>query len=181
MRLLSALIALITVVYPFIVYFGLSRFEPRGLALLLLAVLAARALLVRDRLWLVATLGAAALVAVGAISNQGLPLKLYPALVNALLLLSFVISLGYPPSAIERLARLRDPNLPLAAVAYTRKLTVIWCLFFIGNGGIALYTALWMSDAAWALYNGLIAYLLMGALFLGELWLRPKHEANAGV
>ena len=48
-------------------------------------------------------------------------------------------------------------------------------LFFIVNGAIALWTALAASDATWALYNGLIAYGLMGAMFAGEWLLRPRH------
>lgn len=166
-----------TVAYPFIVYFGLSRFEPRVLALLLLLIVAARALLVRDRLWLGAALGACVLVAVTAIKNDGLALKLYPALVNAVMLMTFVLSLRYPPSAIERLARLREPNLSTQAITYTRKLTVVWCGFFIVNGLTAVATALFFSEAVWALYNGLIAYVLMGILFFGEQLLRPKHTS----
>jgi uncharacterized membrane protein len=40
------------------------------------------------------------------------------------------------------------------------------------NGACALATALWMSEAAWSLYNGVIAYVLMGLLFGGELLAR---------
>ena len=46
----------------------------------------------------------------------------------------------------------------------------MWCGFFVLNGALALATALWMSDRAWALYNGLIAYGLIGLLF-GVEWL----------
>ncbi|WP_227977792.1 hypothetical protein [Arenimonas daejeonensis] len=77
---------------------------------------------------------------------------------------------------IERLARLQHPDLPPAAIAYVAKVTRAWCLFFAVNGGIALWTALAASDATWALYNGLVAYLLIGAMFLGERLLRPRHE-----
>jgi uncharacterized membrane protein len=48
--------------------------------------------------------------------------------------------------------------------------TQLWCAFFIANGAVAIYTALFGSRDDWALYNGLIAYLLMGGLFGGE-WL----------
>ncbi|HEX5755704.1 MAG TPA: hypothetical protein VFY12_05070 [Arenimonas sp.] len=173
MRAAVALVVLATVAYPFVVWFGMTRFEPRWLALLLLALVAARASVLRDRLWLSAALGAGALVLVGFIANHGLPLKLYPVLVNAMMLCTFLVSLRYPPSAIERLARLREPDLPPEGVQYTRRLTQVWCLFFVLNGSVALYSALAMSDAAWALYNGFIAYLLMGALFAGEWLLRP--------
>lgn len=173
MRAAAALVVLATVAYPFVVWFGMTRFEPRWLALLLLALVAARAWVLRDRLWLSAAFGAGVLVLAGFIANHGLPLKLYPALVNAMMLGTFLVSLRYPPSAIERLARLREPDLPPEGVQYTRRLTQVWCLFFVLNGSLALYSALAMSDAAWALYNGFIAYLLMGGLFAGEWLLRP--------
>jgi uncharacterized membrane protein len=53
-------------------------------------------------------------------------------------------------------------------------------LFFIGNGLIALYTALFASFDAWALYNGAIAYGLIGLLFGGEWLFRRwvKQAAN---
>ena len=40
------------------------------------------------------------------------------------------------------------------------------------NGSVALYTALFTSLATWTLYNGFIAYLLMGTLFAVELLCR---------
>ena len=102
--------------------------------------------------------------------QAALALKLYPVCVNAVLLGVFSSSLARPPSAIERFARLQNPDLTPRAVGYARGVTVVWCLFFIGNGLAALGTALWASDGAWAIYNGLIAYLLMGAL-LGAEWI----------
>jgi len=42
----------------------------------------------------------------------------------------------------------------------------------------ALWTALYASHATWALYNGLVAYLLMGALFAGEWWVRQRVRAR---
>ena len=82
----------------------------------------------------------------------------------------FGASLVRPPSAVERLARLSDPDLPPVAVVYTRRVTQVWCVFFALNGGMALATALWASDAVWTLYNGFIAYVLIGAL-AGVEWL----------
>lgn len=174
----TAAIWLVTLLYPFAIYFGLGRFEPRWLALFLLAMATARALISKDRLWIAAALGATVLVIASALANDAMPLKLYPVLVNAVMLAVFAISLRHPPSIIERLARLKEPDLPPSGVAYTRKVTVVWCLFFIGNGAIALVTALWASNRVWALYNGFIAYLLMGILFLGE-WLVRQRVRSA--
>ena len=40
------------------------------------------------------------------------------------------------------------------------------------NGAAALYTARFTPLETWALYNGLIAYLLIGAVFAVELAIR---------
>lgn len=174
-RLATALLWLATALYPLAIYLGLGRFEPRWLALLLLALAMLRLWLSRDRVWLAAAAGAALLVAASMLRNDGLPLKLYPVLVNAVMLVVFAISLRFPPSIIERLARLQHPQLPAAAIPYTRRVTQVWCGFFVVNGAVAAYTAFYASAATWALYNGLIAYLMMGLLFAGEWLIRPNH------
>lgn len=179
MRLLRpALIALLTLLYPPLVYLGLGHFEPRWMALPLAALAVVRAVATRERVWLAAAGGALVLAALGLFGNHALPLKLYPVLVNAIFLTVFATSLAYPPSVIERLARLREPDLPASGVAYTRKVTQVWCGFFVLNGGIALGTALWASAGTWALYNGLISYGLMGLLFAAEWVVRQRVRAR---
>lgn len=170
-------VAVLTLAYPLAVWLGIGRVQPGWLALLLLALSTVRAITARDRFWWFAAAGALALALATTLGDQWLPLKLYPVLVNAVLLVMFALSLRYPPSAIERLARLHEPDLPPSGVRYTRHVTEVWCGFFVVNGGIALCTALYASEAIWALYNGLIAYLLMGALFGGEFLLRRRIRA----
>ncbi|MBV8657174.1 MAG: hypothetical protein JO142_05040 [Burkholderiales bacterium] len=171
-------LGILTVAYPVLVYVGLGRVAPRYLAVLLAAMALGRALATRERVWLVAAAGALLLAGVTAFANQALPLKLYPVLVNGLLLTVFATSLFHPPSVIERLARLREPDLPAAGVAYTRRVTQVWCGFFAFNGSIALATAVWASEATWALYNGLISYALIGCLFGGEWLVRRRVKAR---
>ncbi len=174
---LSVLTALITLLYPLAIWFGHGQIEPRWLAGILLLAAATRLpslKLSAAARWSVA--GALVLVGCAIWSNLLLPLKLYPVLVNAALLAAFGYSLAAPPSMIERMARLREPDLPLAAVAYTRRVTQVWCGFFVVNGAIALGTALWASDAVWSLYTGVIAYVLMGILFGGEWLLRQRFK-----
>ncbi|MDU7135113.1 MAG: hypothetical protein E6325_27580, partial [Enterobacteriaceae bacterium] len=55
-------------------------------------------------------------------------------------------------------------------IQYTRRVTQVWCLFFIINGGIALFTAMYGDMSLWAAWNGMISYLLIGAL-MGAEWL----------
>jgi uncharacterized membrane protein len=171
-----ALVLALTATYPLIVYFSLGHIEPRYLALLLLALaclrwLAGGAQVVQAR-WV--ALAALLLAASTALLNQTLPLKLYPVLVNAVLLIVFGLSLVRGPSVAERIARIQEPDLNARGQAYTRHVTQVWCGFFIFNGSVALVTALWASEEIWALYNGLVAYCFMGALMAGE-WLLRRH------
>ena len=101
----------------------------------------------------------------------------YPVAVNLALLGVFGTSLVSPPTVIERLARLRHPELDEHAVGYTRKVTVVWCGFFAGNAGAASVTAVLGDQAIWAFYNGFLAYVLMGLLFAGEWLVRRRVMA----
>ena len=116
----------------------------------------------------VALLGVAALL-----MRSSASLLYYPVLVNAVFLLAFAISLFQSQTLVERLARRLDPALPPEGVRYTRKVTLAWCVFFVANGSIAWWTTT-QSMSIWALYNGLIAYVAMGAMFGGEWLIRRR-------
>ncbi len=176
--LLTALVAALTLAYPVAVYAGTRFLEPKGLALVLLSVALARALVARQAFWWTAAAGAAFLAGLSLWANALLPLKFYPVLVNAVFLFVFAASLAHPPTVVERLARITEPDLPPEAVAYTRRVTQIWCAFFVLNGSVAAAVAGWGSTAAWALYTGFISYLLMGLLFGGEWLMRRRLRAR---
>lgn len=173
--MLKAVLVALAALYPLVLAFGQSWITPRWMALGLAGVALLRCLLGRGRglsaLW---ALGALALAAFAWAGNSVAPLKLYPILVNALLLLVFGASLVRPPCVVERLARLQDPALPEAAIPYVRRVTEVWCAFFVLNGAISAATALWASDALWALYNGCLAYLAIGLLFGIEWYVRQR-------
>lgn len=94
----------------------------------------------------------------------------YPVLINLLMLSIFTYSLYQPQSLIEKIARLQNPKLPSHAIIYTRHVTQIWCLFFIINACISALLVVLNWYQAWAIYTGIIAYILMGIL-LGAEWL----------
>lgn len=100
----------------------------------------------------------------------------YPVIMNAVMLAVFGSSLKSKQSFVERLARLQDPNLPNAAIAYTRKVTQIWCIVFISNIIISISLIELNKIDWWAIYTGGIAYLIMGIIFVGEWLIRPKHH-----
>jgi len=119
---------------------------------------------------------ASVLVALTVWKNTLVTLKLYPALINFGMLGLFGFSLLSPPTVIERFARIREPDLSDAGVRYTRGVTQVWCIFFIVNGSIALFTAFFTSEAIWSLYNGCIAYILIGLLFGTEYLFRIRFR-----
>ena len=176
----TAVLATVTIAYPLVVYLSLGHLEPQWLALMLVALALARACVAGQRFWWAVAAGAALLCTASWFRSDALAVKLYPVLVNFVLLLVFAFSLWRPPSVVERLARLREPDLPPAGVRYTRRVTCVWCGFFVFNGCIALYTALWGSDQQWALYNGLVAYVLMGVLMAAEWWMRQIVRSKQG-
>lgn len=171
---MKLLLVIVTLLYPFAVYFGLQEFSPRIVGLLVLLIAGCRLLLPglgnAQRWGLGLILAGVTLPALMLNSQTGL--LLYPLAVNGMMAALFVASLFAEQSAIERLARLHEPELDENGVRYTRRLTMIWIGFFIANGCAAALTV-WQWPQYWLIYNGLIAYLLMGTLFVGELAIRP--------
>ncbi len=181
MRFLTFILDLLPLLYPFIVYFGLQNYRPRQVIIAVLVVLFVRFVLsFRSNKANEKTLILAGLVFCAAAlwHNSEISLLFYPVLINFTLLMLFVISLFHPPTIIERIARFQHPDLPAEGVRYTRQVTIVWSLFFFCNGLIACLTALFCSIEYWSLYNGLIAYLLMGVLMGVEYLVRIKTQAH---
>ncbi|MTV37922.1 hypothetical protein [Duganella radicis] len=174
---MTVLTVLVTLLYPLAIWFGHGQVEPRWLAGLLLLAAATRLPALKlsgVARWSVA--GALVLVGCAIWSNLLLPLKLYPVLVNMALLAGFGYSLTTPVSAVERMARLSGQDFPPVAQAYMRKVTQVWCVFFVLNGATAFGTALWASEAVWSLYTGVVSYALMGILFGAEYLVRLRFK-----
>jgi uncharacterized membrane protein len=174
-RLTSILLPIAGLLYPFVVYFGTEKVTPPVFALVLGAIWLIRApSLLRQPggRWMV---GAALVYCVLlAATGEARLLRWYPVLISALLLVAFGLSLIYGPPFIERIARLREPNLPPSAVRYTRAVTWVWVGFFAFNGSMSVALSLWAPLSWWTLYNGLVAYLVMGTLFAVEWLLRQR-------
>ena len=179
-RLFGLLLLIAGILYPFAVYYGLEHWSPRVFAALLGGLWLARALTARRRpggLWLaVAALVFCLLLGV---ANEPALLRWYPVLLNLMLLALFGLSLKFGPPLVERMARLREPELPEVAVRYTRTVTKVWALFFLGNTFLLMALAMWAPLSWWTLYTGFISYGLIGLLFAGEWLVRQqvrKHE-----
>ena len=98
--------------------------------------------------------------------------RLYPAIVVFVFLALFASSLFGTPLA-EVFARKMGEKLDGRGVAYCRNVTRAWVVFLLLHFAVTVATV-FMSREIWALYNGCIAYLLMGTMFLGE-WIVRKR------
>ena len=162
--------------YPALVYFGLLGTAPAlvvlfGVLLIVLRLVAARRTAGSGGEAAALLLVAAALLGLLAVSPP-LAAKAYPAAISFAFAALFLLSVIRPPTIVERIARVREPDLPPAGVAYTRKVTILWIGFLVMNGAISVATSLWGSLGQWMLWNGLLSYLATGALFAGEYLVR---------
>nr|WP_095925205.1 hypothetical protein [Rahnella victoriana] len=171
---------LAVIAYPIAVWCGLKNWGTGILAPLLITVFLLRLLTFRGKLSRLTFFGKAiavtgiVLVAASVVLRETSLLLYYPVAVNGILLGLFLSSLYGRQSLVERLARLSEPDLPPEGVIYTRRVTQVWCVFFLCNGAFALYTCLKGDMALWALYNGGISYLLIG-LLMGMEWIVRKR------
>ncbi len=182
-RGLRIVAGLALVAYPPLVWLSMSSQSPRQVALLLAAAIAPAAYL-RLRHGTKAPLrGLAAipLVTLTALATAAMldsaPCVLFvPVAINTVLLIAFATTLrrGAMPM-IERFARLQEPDLDHAKQAWCRLWTRLWCAFFALNGTTAAALALFAPMSWWAIYNGLLAYGLMGSMFASEWWLRRRR------
>jgi len=169
--------------YPFIVYFGLSAFSPQIMISIVLLVLGLRIVLMgkslpRKNRLLWPSVVALCLMGVGAFLHATVAVKLYPVAISLLLGTAFFWSLFYPPTTIEMIARITEPDLDDKGVSYTRKVTLIWVVFFLLNATIAGWTVVYGTLEQWTLYNGFISYCLTGALLGAEYLVRRVVRAK---
>lgn len=190
-RALSTAVAVLgtalVLAYPLLVFLGLSRLGVRTLGLVLLAALVPLQLLRlrgERRRHLAAVLPlplaiAAILLASALIEDHRLILAL-PVAVNVALLAGFAVSLRGPVSMIERFARMQVDDLSAAEVAYCRRVTVLWSVFFALNALATLALALAAPVRWWAAWSGGLVYLVMGLLFAAEYLERKRRFRRFG-
>jgi uncharacterized membrane protein len=190
------LIILLTLLYPLFVFWGLGIFSIREVSITLLAFFFLRLLLTKKEQLKnnkatnkikekTSPLSSGYIVfpvillfLFSFIFENHIGVLFYPVVINSSLALIFLYSLYNPPPVIEKLARLKTPDLPEKAIKYTRTVTKVWLVFFILNATIAAYTALYTSLATWTLYNGLLSYIGIGILFGIEYIVRLRVQKS---
>lgn len=172
---IGALIGLVTVTYPFVVYYGLSHYGPSVFAVFLFILLLLRLVIKgsyhEPSQWLqLVVVGGFCLIV--AIVNSEQMLRFYPVLMSLGFSALFAFSLKSKTSLIERFAKMAGQDYPERAIGYMRNLTKVWAALLFLNAVVSAYTACCVSLKYWTLYNGLLAYFLLGGFALGELIFR---------
>lgn len=188
-KILLTLCIILGVCYPFAIYAGIKFKLIKYVLPVIAAVFLLRLVLSRKnhsqfKILTFCSLVTAMILCTGAMIFNSLKLVLfYPVFVNTLFFVMFFLSLFKGEALITRLAKFsqKDEVLPDYAISYTRKVTLVWSVFFVLNSIIALYTAILNDIEIWTLYNGLISYILIGCLmtveFVIRFIIRKSHDS----
>lgn len=98
--------------------------------------------------------------------------RFYPVAITAVMWSLFTTSLWRTP-LVEIFAKRMGEKLDPAGIVYCRRVTIAWVVFLSIHFLVTLSTV-FLPFAFWAWYNGCIAYLLMGCMFVGEWIIRKK-------
>ena len=79
---------------------------------------------------------------------------------------------------ISRFARMERGTLEPDLVRYTRSLTRLWTLFFVGMAALSVALAVFATIAAWQWFTLLGNWLCVAALFFGEYVYRRVRFAH---
>ncbi|RAU20814.1 hypothetical protein CU669_16200 [Paramagnetospirillum kuznetsovii] len=176
------ILAVLGAAYPLMVYLLLGRVPALAIVMMALALVGARLGVVRGAAatrFLVPILIAVAVATGGlALADATLAALAYPILMSLGMAAAFGFSLRDGPSLIELFASLTNPDPSPSARRYMRKLTMVWTAFLVANAMISGLTLAWGDTVIWALYNGLISYILMGALFVGDVLVRRRLTSS---
>ena len=177
-KIIFALIAVVTVAYPFIVYFSLNKFGPSLLSLILFLLLLARVIIrgeyKRPEQYAQLLLVGGLCVIAAWFDSEEL-LRYYPVMMNLAFASFFAISLTTEISLVERFAEMFMDEVPAEGRPYMRKLSIVWAVILTINAVIAFYTACCLSLKSWTLYNGFLAYIFLGGFMLLEYGYRQIH------
>jgi uncharacterized membrane protein len=177
-----AIIVVLAALYPFIIYFGIRILPPGFFGLVLAVLLMLRFGLVKpEERFTALRIGAILLVyaIASALVGSVQMLLYYPVLVNGVLCILFASSLRKEEPLLLRIVRARGTAISEHTSRYLTRLTAVWAGFFVVNGMIALWTTT-ASMEIWTLYNGLISYLIVAVMILGELIFRRHYKKRVG-
>ena len=178
MRALQLSCVVLLLAYPVCAHFGATRGHPEWGVVAIVAFVAV-ALRLAVSTWALWALAFAPVAVAASLLPAQWVLYAPPVLFNLTLAAVFGVSLraGAEPF-IGRIARLeRGEPLDHRLGAYTRRLTVVWTVFFVSMAAVSVVLAAAAPLQIWSYFANGLAYVLIGALFLGE-WLYRRVRLN---
>jgi uncharacterized membrane protein len=102
-----------------------------------------------------------------------------PILIFSALGMAFALSLR-PPAipVVTRLAEIIRGEMPADVAAYTRRVTLVWALFFGLMALVSVLLAMFVSLEVWSLFSNFIAWGLIALMFVAEFMVRRRLLAN---
>jgi len=100
-------------------------------------------------------------------------IHLYPALAAISYLTIMITSFLFPPPLAYYFIDIFDKSMKTKIPKqifddFCFKASVVWCVFFLVDAIIAVFTVIFYIEHIWVIYNGCITYCLMGLIFVGE-------------
>ncbi|GFO71586.1 hypothetical protein BJAS_P1201 [Bathymodiolus japonicus methanotrophic gill symbiont] len=174
--ILRIIISVVVLLYPFLVYRGVQEGGVWFAHAVIAGIYFYQAVKTRKTPVRVQKLVIVLSLLVGTIFYQELVAKLIPIIIQLTLMLFFGKTLlkGKGPSLVERFARLDFPDqpMPLILVNYCRNLTLVWAGFFAFNVVTCVVLALFAPVEWWAVFTGVLIFLLSVLLMVAEYFWR---------
>lgn len=157
--------------YPVLAHVALTRHDPRWAAAALALLVSGVVLNALPAIWAaIVTAGTVAGVVWVAPTFPDLVLRASPVVINLVLCAVFGLTLRRGQDAlITRFARMEHATaLPVAVEIYTRRLTVLWTLFFAAMAATTVVLEIVASRTVYSLFANVINWLLLVAFLVGE-------------
>lgn len=178
------LLVVLMLAYPLVVYLHSDAVNPRWYGGALLVVVALRFIVMGSVTqlsdWLMMLIAVVFCAAV-MLFESALLLKFYPVLMSVGMGLMFLASLSWPETLIEKFAKAGGKTPPEQARGYLRALSSCWGVLLLLNGVVSAYTAWFTSLSAWALYNGIISYLVIAGFAAIEWGYRGYYKKRHNI
>ena len=167
----SIVVTILLLTYPYLVYLGLEKgivwFAPAIISgFYLYQGITAHNANIKLRKIIIALV-----LIIGAIFFQSATAKLFPIVIQLMLMHFFGRTLVNGPPLIERFVRLEFPDFIPGIADYCRQLTWLWTGFFAFNAVMCTVLAFWAPSSWWAIYNGILIFIMTSLIMVGEyIW-----------
>jgi len=167
----SVFISALFLFYPYLVYLGIKQgivwFAPTLIAsVYLYQAIQAKNKKIKQQKWAIVCA-----LLLGTIFFQEVIAKFMPIFIQLSLMLFFGKTLFKGPPLIERFVRFEFPDIPPVIQQYCRHLTIMWTSFFAFNIIACIVLALFAPIEWWAIYTGVMIFMLSGLLMVAEyIW-----------